>query len=468
MTLLLVESDPQEARRLLRIIDEAGHSASRTGTLEEALEVLAGGGVQVVLLDLALPGVDALSRIRAAANDTAIVVLCDVDDPAIAEEAAHAGAHDFLFKRHANALLVDRVVRHAVVRKKLEDRLARARRMEILGELATGIAHEFNNQLTAILGFAELGAWDVEPGHPVRLHLEQVRKAAERSSFLTSNLLAFGSSDGFRPRVIDFGELIEPIGKILGRILGEDIQLRFKSLDAPAPVEVDPVQMQQIVLRLAQRARAAMPNGGLLSIESDVVDGAAACHPGLAAGAHLMLTVRDQGADLDDLPRPSELVEELTRRNGGRIRMEIEPGSGTTTRIYLPLFEVSSVPPDRLVSSRGEETVLVVEDDDSVRELVRRVLEECGYSVLDAAHAESALDVCQKQPRIDLLLTDLVLPGRGGVELATLAKRDLPRLKVLFTTGYGARAQVPAGAALLPKPITPASLAREVRRVLDG
>jgi signal transduction histidine kinase/ActR/RegA family two-component response regulator len=380
-----------------------------------------------------------------------------------------------------------------------EERLRHSQKMEAVGRLAGGIAHDFNNLLTAIIGYAELIARRTAPGQQNRDEAEQIAKAGEKAAALTRQLLAFSRKQILQPRVIDLNALLLDIRKLLQRVIGEHIDLR---VDAAAPnprVRADPNQIEQVVLNLGVNARDAMPGGGALTIstanvgsEGPIADETLA----LPAGNYVTLSVQDTGCGMDAATRerifepffttkgPGKgtglglaTVYGIARQSGGGISVRSAPGAGTTFTVYLPLesapLEEAKAPPVSHTRSHACETVLVVEDDQTVRELVCAVLSEQGYEVLCAGDCQDALRMAREHPgRIDLVVSDIVMPQMHGPELARELLRLRPRAKVLFVSGYSDADICNQGilapdVRFLEKPFTPATLGRKVREVLD-
>jgi PAS domain S-box-containing protein len=391
------------------------------------------------------------------------------------------------------------VVQDVTEGKRLEEQLVQAQKMEAIGRLAGGVAHDFNNLLTVISGYSSMAIQMVKAGDPLHTPLEEIRKAGQRASELTRQLLAFSRKQILQPKVIDLNETVVAMGKMIERLIGEDIELCIRPDPGLGPVKVDPGQIEQIIVNLAVNARDAMPAGGRLTIETnDVeVDGASeSAAEGRSAGSYARLDISDTGAGMDaatvalifepffttkELGKGTGLglstVYGIVRQSGGWIEVESAPDLGTVFRIYLPTVRSSAgAEADREAaarSARGTETVLVVEDQADVRKLAVRSLALNGYAVLQAADADEAMRVCATHgAEIHLLLTDMVMPRVGGKQLAERLSAAWPSLKVLFMSGYPDGAAVDpsaAGAApaFLAKPFTPDELASKVRETLD-
>ncbi len=383
-------------------------------------------------------------------------------------------------------------------RRKLEEQLRHSQKMEAVGRLAGGIAHDFNNLLTVINGYSELLLGRVGEHSLVRRNVEEIRHAGERAESLTRQLLAFSRRQVLQPKVLDLNGVISNVERMLRRLIGEDVELRSVLPPALWPVSADPGQMEQILLNLAVNARDAMPSGGVLTLETAnvVLDEAfAKDHPSVVPGPHVLLAVSDTGTGIrreirDHIFEPFFTTKEsgkgtglglatvygIVKQSNGFISVYSEVGMGTTFRIHFPRFEgeVGDVPvPPAALSLEGTETVLVVEDENSVREIIERTLSSKGYRVLPSAGGNEALRISVGcEGTIDLLITDVVMPGMGGRELADRIGSLRAGMKVLFMSGYTEnaithRGVLEEGIEFLQKPFTPDGLLRKVRELLD-
>jgi PAS domain S-box-containing protein len=384
-------------------------------------------------------------------------------------------------------------------RRQLEDQLRQAQKMEAIGRLAGGIAHDLNNALTAIAGYAELSLGELAAGHAARSDVEEIRRAAERAGSVTRQLLAFSRKQLLEPRVFDLNETVTAIARLLSRLLGPDIRVETRLADAALPVLGDTGQMEQALINLAVNARDAMPSGGqlILSTAREAVDedGARTYAP-MPPGEYVVLRVSDTGHGMsrDTKARIFEpffttkevgkgtglglsMVYGTLKQSGGFIFVDSEVDRGTTFQLYFP--PVAPTPPAPRASvdahreqRRGHETLLIAEDEPAVRNLVASALRHDGFHVLLAASAEEALSIADgyKGP-IDLLLTDAIMPGKSGVELAMLMTARSPELPVIIMSGYTEETLSIAGSEgaleLLQKPFTPRELRRRIREVLD-
>ena len=398
------------------------------------------------------------------------------------------------------------IVNYVAVRRDVTAELRReeqgrqAQKMELIGRLAGGVAHDFNNLLTIISGYTNFLLHNHQDEQdPARKDIEQIKRATERAAELVRQLLVFSRKQALKPEILDLNRVIDHTEKMLRRLIGEDIQL----VTIPAPglgrVRVDPSQMEQVILNLAVNGRDAMPYGGTLTIETaniDVDKTFVQQHPGLAPGPHVLLVVSDTGTGMDTETR-SHLFEpffttkevgkgtglglttvySIVTQSGGDIWVYSEPGQGSTFKIYWPRVDEAdtSTQPGRTSSllPRGSETILLVEDEEMVRTLAGRILTGAGYTVLKVENGQAALQLNEKysQP-IHLLLTDVIMPGMSGRELAEQLRAVRPDIKVLYMSGYTDSAIVrhgvlEPGTTFLNKPFTPDTLTRKVREVLE-
>ena len=403
-------------------------------------------------------------------------------------------------------LLDDPVVRGVVInardvteRRSLERQLLQAQKMEAVGRLAGGIAHDFNNVLTAIFGYADLLTEEFPAGSPARQDLEEIRKAATRASALTRQLLAFSRQQVLAPVVLSVNDLVDDVGKMLRRLVGEDVELRLILARDAGNVRADSGQLQQVIMNLVVNARDAMPTGGKLVIETadaELTEQYAEMHQAVIPGRYVMLAVSDTGVGMDAQTKARifepffttkekgkgtglglSTVYGIVKQSGGYVWVYSEPGHGTTFKLYLPRVDAPAepqAPPRETATLTGTETILLAEDDEILRPLTKGLLTKLGYTVLDAKSAEQALAVAgARQGPIHLLVADVVMPGASGRELARRLAQSRPETRVLYVSGYTDDAIVhhgmlEPGLKFLQKPFTPAALARKVREVLDA
>jgi signal transduction histidine kinase len=385
-------------------------------------------------------------------------------------------------------------------RKRLEEQLRQAQKMEAVGQLAGGVAHDFNNMLTVITGYSETLVRELAPGDPRREEVAEIRKAAERAATLTRQLLAFSRRQMLAPRVLDLNAVVADHARMLPRLIGEDVDLVTVLRPAVSRVKVDRGQLEQVLMNLAVNARDAMPHGGRLTIETSqtTVDEAfAARHRPMPPGDYVVLAVGDTGSGMDPVTQahvfePFFTTKEqgkgtglglatvygIVKQSDGYIWVSTAPGQGTTFKIFLPPTAApaddSERPTDEPAPTRGTETVLLVEDEDQLRKLGGEVLRAHGYTVLEAREGDEALELAERQADpIHVLVSDVVMPGMNGRELALRLTGRRPGLKVLLMSGYADRGFEPYGLAelglgFIQKPFKPNDLLEKVRELLDA
>jgi PAS domain S-box-containing protein len=400
----------------------------------------------------------------------------------------------------------DHIVNYIAVKQdisdfiKLEDQLRQSQKMEAIGQLAGGVAHDFNNLLTAINGYSGLALQKIDDNHPLRGYLEEIKKAGDRAANLTRQLLAFGRKQILQPLPISLNDVVTDMNKMLRRLIGEDIALTAKLDPALKKIKADPGQIEQVLVNLIVNARDSMPQGGKLTIETTTIDldrEYAGRHVGVVPGRYVMLAVSDTGTGMSEDTRARifdpffttkekgkgtglglSTVYGIVKQSGGNIWVYSEIGHGTTFKVYLPELAVAPQKTEAAAVESlmpgGSETILLVEDEDVVRGLARKILEHAGYHVLEASRGEEAVRLFHQQAQpIDLLLTDVVMPETSGKEVADRLTELLPGLRVLFMSGYTDEAIVHHGVLdsnveFIQKPFTPAALVRKVRAVLDS
>jgi nitrogen-specific signal transduction histidine kinase len=381
---------------------------------------------------------------------------------------------------------------------KLEDQLRQAQKLESVGRLAGGVAHDFNNLLTVINGYSGFLLKRLAAGDPLRAYADEIGIAGERAAGLTRQLLAFSRKQVIEPRVIDLNAAIRESAPMLQRLIGEDIALETRLEGGLGQVMADPDQIHRVIMNLAVNARDAMAGGGTLDIETKNVEigqaGSASMQPAATPGRYVLMTVTDNGHGMDETVRRQvfepffttkevgkgtglglSTVYGIVRQSGGWIDVSSEVGVGTSFEVYLPRVDACGVPERSGIGvpiEGGVETILVVEDQQTVRAFVVAALRQCGYDVLEASDGNEAIAVAGRHPgRLHLLLTDVVMPGMNGKELSGRLKELRPDLKVLFISGYTAdaiahRGVLDRGVAFLQKPFSPEELARKVRDAL--
>ena len=388
--------------------------------------------------------------------------------------------------------------------RRSEEQLRQSQKMEAIGGLASGVAHDFNNLLSVILSYCDLIAPQLPEKSPLIQDLEEIRGAGVRAAELTRQLLAFSRQQVLQPVVVDLNTIVLGLEKMLRRVIGADIELAAVTAPDLGKVEVDPGQIEQVIMNLAVNARDAMPDGGQLTIETENVvldEDYVRAHVDVKPGRYALLSVTDTGLGIDAATQARmfepffttkapdrgtglglSTVFGIVSQSGGHIWVYSEVGHGTTFKVYLPQTsadraETAVLPPPTLPEKKamgGKETLLLVDDDARVRLLSTTILRRGGYQVLEAQNGGDALLICEQHPEtIDLLITDVILPRINGPQLAERLRVLRPDLKVLFTSGYSGNAAMrhgvlESGVEFVPKPITPERLLRKVREVLDA
>ena len=380
-----------------------------------------------------------------------------------------------------------------------EEMLRQAQKMESIGTLAGGIAHDFNNLMTVVTGYSELALRRIAQNDPLRSKIEEIRDAGERAASLTGQLLAFSRKQILKPVVLDVNTVVTGMSKMLPRLLGEDIDLRFELANSIWQVKADPGQMEQVLMNLAVNARDAMPTGGRLTVKTENVEFAGRSvkrRMVVEPGSYIVLSVTDNGTGMDaetqshifepffttkEIGKGTGLglatVYGIVKQSGGTVWVYSEPGRGTTFRIYLPREDEVAVTYNRQRTERpvaqGHETILLVEDEESVRNLAKEILEAYGYEVLTAANGAEGVRVCREYMNdIALIVTDVVMPQMSGRELAESVRTIRPETRVLYMSGFTDDAVVhhgvvADGTCFIQKPFSPETLALKVREVLD-
>ena len=392
------------------------------------------------------------------------------------------------------------VNRDVTERKHLEEQFRQSQKMEAVGRLSGGVAHDFNNLLGVIIGYGEIVRDGTATESPLRTCVEEMLKAGHRAATLTRQLLAFSRQQVMDPKVLELNVVVKDMEKMLLRLIGEDVQLQTSLDPALVRIKADQGQIEQVIMNLAVNARDAMPRGGELRIETSnfhMDEAFVRRYPyPVLVGDYVLLSVTDNGVGMDATTRARvfepffttkekgkgtglglSTVYGVVKQSGGYIDVISEPGAGASFKIYLPKVEVAADPQkqstDLPVSLHGMETVLLVEDETSLRELSRHLLELCGYSVLEAENGEEALKKSQgHRGVIHLLLTDVVMPGMSGRILADQLVRHRPETRVVYMSGYtgqtvGEHGVLAEGSFFLPKPFTRDALARKIREALD-
>lgn len=399
------------------------------------------------------------------------------------------------------------LIRRALARmKRLEEarrgaelKFLQAQKMELVGRLASGVAHDFNNVLTAIMGLTQMTMETMPPDDPRRTDLEDILRFSGRAGDLTSQLLAFGRKQFAQPRPLDLGEQVKSSAKMLRRAAGETVELEIRPAGGLWRVLADPCQVDQVLLNLAVNARDSMPQGGKFRVSAanaELKETLPAAGADIPPGEYVTLTAEDTGNGMDQetmarifepfftTKEPGKgtglglsVVHGIVEQAGGYVTVESRPGEGTIFRLYLPKYSgmepAPVLPPPQGPAAGGKETVLLVDDQPEILQVMRRVLEGHGYTVVCAASYEEALPLAAARSRIELLVTDAVLSGRNGLDLADRLVAPLPGLKVLFLSGHAADSAVQErvlakNRPFLAKPFTPEALLSKVRQTLDS
>jgi signal transduction histidine kinase len=501
---LLVEDNPGDADLIMDLLAEGGEESTlfrHVRLASEAVDALNDASFDVILLDLSLPdqvGVATVQAIRRFAGDTPIIVLTGADDEQLALRCIEFGAQDYLCKDEVERRVLRRSMSYAISRHRLAIELRRAQRMETVGQLAAGLAHEFNNLLAVMTGYTSLVLSEL-PAGSLAEDLRKVMQAGADAQGLTRQLLALSRRSPIELTDVDVREVLSAVAEFGRGAAHERVEVSVSVVEPLPPVRADAALLRQAVLNLVVNARDATPAGGSIDVHAAAAD----IQPGwrgpegqqLVAGRYAVITVADNGRGMDEQTRrrifepffttkpPAEgtglglavTLSSITQMSG-QIVVESAPGMGTSVRLYLPAApEISRRErPAEPEERRGDATVLLVEDDEAVRRLGRRILESAGYTVLEARSAEDALVVAADDgDRVDLVLTDVMMPGMNGFELVDRLHVDRPTLPALYMSGYAGDALdrqgvTAAGRRVLEKPFSRNTLLAALRRVLTG
>ena len=512
-----LESNPADAALIATTLRDAGIlcQLKQAQTREEFLAALRQEGFSLVLADTAVPGFDgatALSLARTLHPDVPFLFVSDTQGEEFAIDMMKHGATDYISKQRLGRLVpsIKRTLRELderLERRRAEDALRvsekqfrQAQKMEAVGRLAGGLAHDFNNLLTVIMGHSQVLLGELPSGNPIRAKIEEMQKAGERAASLIRQLMAFSRKQPLEPKILPLNSVVGNVESMLRRLIGEDIQLVIRPDPFNGHVKADPGQLEQVLMNLVVNARDAMPNGGLLAIETSQTELARTpmhhLHP-LPLGQYVKLTVTDTGCGMNadvlaHLFEPFFTTKEehkgtglglstvfgIVTTCGGGIDVWSQVGHGTTFDLYFPRVNPQATTADATAPQgrlrQGSETILLVEDDSGVRNLVRHELVKTGYQVIEAKNGvEACLTATQQSYHVDLLLTDVVMPGMNGRELAQHLSVIKPNLRVLFMSGYLDDISVNSGmdphrTTFLQKPFTPDLLLRTVRALLDS
>ncbi len=512
-----LESNAVDADLICATLRGAGITChpKRVQTREEFLAALRQDGYSLILADTGVPGLDgaaALALTRTLHPDLPFLFVSNAQGEEFAIDLMQRGATDYIYKQRLGRLIpsIKRTLRdleERLERRRAEDALRasekqfrQAQKMEAVGRLAGGLAHDFNNLLTVIMGHSQILLGELGPANPMRAKIEEMQKAGDQAATLIRQLMAFSRKQTLEPKVFPLNTVLGNVENMLRHLIGEDIQLVIRPDPHDGHVKADPGQLEQVIMNLVVNARDAMPNGGLLAIEISQTELTRTpmhhLQP-LPLGQYVKLTVTDSGCGMDGdvlahLFEPFFTTKEehkgtglglstvfgIVTTCGGGIDVWSQVGHGTTFDIYLPRSTPQAVPENATDPPgslrRASETILVVEDDPGVRDFVRHQLAQTGYQVLEARNGvEACLTATQQNLHVDLLLTDVVMPGMNGRELAQHLAVIKPNLRVLFMSGYlddicVNRGMDPHRTTFLQKPFTPDILLRTVRALLDS
>jgi signal transduction histidine kinase len=512
--ILLVDDDEDDyliTQDLLEDIDRDGFILDWVSSYAQAADLITRNEHDICLVDYRLgqhSGLELLRWAMAGGCKAPVILLTGQGDREVDLEAMEAGAADYLVKGQINPQILERSIRYAIERRraqeerlKLESELRQAQKMEAIGHMAGGIAHDFNNVLTAILSYASLARRHVTPDHPVYSKLVGIEESSQRAANLTHQLLAFARRQVVAPRTLNLNEVVINLDKLLRRLINADIELVTLPGQGLHYVKVDPGQMEQVLVNLVVNARDAMPNGGKLTIRTAnkaLTAQYAQQHVDVVPGEYVCLSVSDTGTGMTEEVKarifdPFFTTKEpgkgtglglatcygIVKQSGGHIRVESVVGKGTTFYIYLPVAPAPGVEKANIEQAttlpEGEETIMLVEDEPAVRQIVTELLEQQGYTVVTAVNGEDALRFLESDrvpADLDLLLTDIVMPRLTGTALAEKVKTRYTDVKVIFMSGYAdeslvKRGALEAGMAFIQKPFTLEMLARKIRQVLD-
>jgi signal transduction histidine kinase len=511
---LVVEDDDEDYLLTVDLLSRLGdvrHELHRVGDYQSALNASREGQYDVCLVDYRLGpdnGIELVRELIANGHDMPAILLTGQGDHEVDVEAAQAGAADYLIKGEINPTLLERTIRYAIrahtdmrALRESEAELRQAQRMEAIGQLAGGVAHDFNNLMSAVVGFSELALLRLEDrdermGH----YLEEIRRAGERAAAVAHQLLALSRKQVLQTRVLNINTVVEEMESLLHRLLADDIELVSVLDPALDAVEADPGQIELVLMNLVINAGDAMPEGGKLTIETanvELDENHTSGSIDVAPGPYVLLAVSDRGTGMDpettrrifepffttkDVGKGTGLglstVFGIVKQSGGDIAVQSERGHGTTFEIYLPQAHAGVDRAQEPIASRepprGDETILLADDEELVRSFEREVLTELGYTVLEARSSSHALELARAHPDvIHLLVTDVVMPELNGRELSERLTQSRPEAKTLYTSGYASDAIVrrdilESGVPFIQKPLNRASLAQKVRDVLDS
>jgi len=511
----MLEDSEADAALTVRELRKGGFTPlfDRVETAPGMAAALDSGGWDVIISDYTMPQFNAPAAyllLRERGLDIPFIIVSGTVGEETAVAAMRLGVQDYLVKGKLARLVpaIERELRESSERqarrkaeetlRKTEVQLLHAQKLDAVGRLASGVAHDLNNILSVVLSYTGLLLSDLKPDDPMRADIDEIRKAGMRAADLTRQLLAFSRQQVLQPKVLDLNQVLVGMEKMISRLLGADVEVTMLTSSRLGKIIGDPGQIEQVVTNLVVNARDAMPGGGMLTLETknvDLDDDYARQHYGVTPGPYVLFAITDTGIGMDRelqtrIFEPFFTTKEggkgtglglstvfgIVEQSGGHIWVYSEVGKGTTFRVYFPrtdaavLDQPHSEPPPS--SGRGTETILLVEDDDAVRTVACGILRRNGYRVLEASNGGEALLVCEQHgAKIHLLLTDVVLPRMSGRQLVERLAPLRPEMKVLFMSGYTDEAILQhgileSGVAFIQKPLTPEALTRKIREVL--
>ena len=508
--ILHLEDDANDAALIQATLETEGIACeiTRVENRDDFVAELEFGGVDLILSDFGLPAFDGLSAIAIVSAkwpDMPVILVSGTLGEERAIDALKSGATDYVLKERLTRLAP--AVRRAMQeveereeRRRLKAQFIEAQKMEVIGQLASGVAHDFNNILAIIMFSVDLMSSELGSESPLMRYIEEIQHASDRAAGLTRQLLVFSRKQTVHTVVLDLNETVHDLDKMLRRVIDENIRMTITPGKQIGRVKADSGYIGQLLMNLVVNARDAMPDGGNLTIATSNItldESYVRAHKGAVPGDHVMLSVSDTGIGMTRevkarlfeaffTTKPTgkgtglglATCQTIVQQSGGHIGVYSELGKGTTFNIYFPCVEqplhVEAKPIQGVPLPHGTETVLVVEDEPSVRHLARGVLETLGYEVLTASNGQDALNVARglKGSPIRLAVSDVIMPLMGGMAMAEWLKVSYPNLKVLFTSGYtddsiSQYGVLDPGVAFLPKPYTPGILAGKVREMLD-
>ncbi|MGB9464393.1 MAG: response regulator [Candidatus Acidiferrum sp.] len=507
LRILLVEDSEDDAALMLLLLRQAGYAveSERVYSASELARALEGKW-DIVVSDHSMPqflGTEALKMVRARDVEIPFIFVSGTIGEDAATDAMRIGAQDYVMKSNLKRLIpaVQRELRDAEerrARRQLEQNVQQLRKFEAIGRLAGGIAHDFNNMIGAIMGWAEMGCEEAQPGSRLRERFQKIRDQSQRAAKLTSQLLAFGRRQILQPRKVNLNVLVQEEMSFLGKVIGADVEIRVLGDPDLCVTMADPTQIEQVLMNLCLNARDAMPAGGRLIIEThnvEIGDEYCRTHAYGRPGSYVLLSVSDTGigmdaATLEHIFEPFFTTKEMgsgtglglatvygiVKQHGGFIYVYSEPGKGTSFRVYLQAETGVHAPREALPEERplkGTETILVADDHEGLRDSANEMLQALGHRTILARNGAEALELFKaKCDQIDLVLLDVVMPGLSGPESYSKMAEIRPGLKVIFTTGYTSEVAslmslLEQGAAILQKPYGMTRLSQMIRNTMS-